>query len=369
MRARTWQLIFFVLLSLATLWIGTSLDRYRPIASQMLTNADFSQGLLGWTSRPTRNGKITTLDGTVTLFSATGTNTTMLYQGLARPIAARKIRVRASLASRDIVTGKNPWNTARLLFHQYRHGTQMETSHQVARLDGTQGWQEVARVFKIRPDATEFRVSIVISNASGTMWLRDLHLEQVENSPLYRILGGLLGGALFCFVVSLLLPYLHPRHLVFQTLLILFTVALILLGTAMPASVKNRILDVILVTAWDIGHSEQPDTGSRLEATGTIVPSHQAAAPKSALKEIALSKIAHFILFALLGLLLWSNTPQRGLKRILLDILLLACATELNQFFSENRSPLITDFLIDMAGGGTGILLAQGLAWHKEKEQ
>jgi VanZ family protein len=44
---------------------------------------------------------------------------------------------------------------------------------------------------------------------------------------------------------------------------------------------------------------------------------------------------------------------------LLLDIFMLACATELNQFFVENRSPLFTDVLIDMAGAGTGVLLSR----------
>ena len=39
-----------------------------------------------------------------------------------------------------------------------------------------------------------------------------------------------------------------------------------------------------------------------------------------------------------------------------LDLLLLVCVTELSQFFIDGRSPLLTDVLIDMGGGGMGVL-------------
>ncbi len=61
------------------------------------------------------------------------------------------------------------------------------------------------------------------------------------------------------------------------------------------------------------------------------------------------------MLFGLLAFLLRLAYPSRPVRLILLDLVLLACATELSQFFIDNRSPLVTDVLIDMAGGAAGL--------------
>lgn len=72
---------------------------------------------------------------------------------------------------------------------------------------------------------------------------------------------------------------------------------------------------------------------------------------------IDITKIAHFALFGLLAvLLLWQNSNSKP-SFIIADIFMFACGTELVQLYSEGRSALLTDIVIDMAGCGAGMLL------------
>ena len=69
------------------------------------------------------------------------------------------------------------------------------------------------------------------------------------------------------------------------------------------------------------------------------------------------------VLFGLFGLLifllLWQNIHSKPLL-ILIDVLMLACATEFLQLFVEGRGALPLDVVIDMAGSATALLIYKG---------
>ena len=63
-----------------------------------------------------------------------------------------------------------------------------------------------------------------------------------------------------------------------------------------------------------------------------------------------------YVLFFLLGLTLKATLKQPWFIHLII-LTLLATGTELAQLFISNRSPLITDSLIDVAGGLGGLML------------
>jgi len=75
---------------------------------------------------------------------------------------------------------------------------------------------------------------------------------------------------------------------------------------------------------------------------------------QAGVEKVDITKVAHFVLFALLAFLLRLTSPARPVRMLMLDLFMLACATELSQFFINDRSPLFTDVMIDMAGGVMG---------------
>ena len=64
----------------------------------------------------------------------------------------------------------------------------------------------------------------------------------------------------------------------------------------------------------------------------------------------------HFVFFGFLGLGLTVALPRHW-KLLLLDVGMLAGATEVMQIFVEGRTALIGDCLLDLAGAGCGLAL------------
>lgn len=70
-----------------------------------------------------------------------------------------------------------------------------------------------------------------------------------------------------------------------------------------------------------------------------------------------LTKVAHFVVFALIAAVASARPLCFGLVRVLAGALVLAVATEGLQFWASNRSPSLADVGIDMAGAMLGVLL------------
>ncbi len=78
--------------------------------------------------------------------------------------------------------------------------------------------------------------------------------------------------------------------------------------------------------------------------------------------KIPVRKLAHYVLFAVGGVLLYFiltcfEIQYRGRIAIFLG-LLLACVDELHQIYSLNRGPGILDVAIDTSGVISGVILA-----------
>lgn len=81
--------------------------------------------------------------------------------------------------------------------------------------------------------------------------------------------------------------------------------------------------------------------------------------------EFCIRKGAHFSVFFILGWLLYrgliSTFQSRQLKTFMVSltvIVLYAASDEFHQVFTENRTPLIQDVLLDIVGGFVGIYIA-----------
>jgi VanZ family protein len=76
---------------------------------------------------------------------------------------------------------------------------------------------------------------------------------------------------------------------------------------------------------------------------------------------VALDKVAHFGLYAMLGWLLgraWQRTLRPARGALIAAALLIGAADEARQVFNPNRTGDIADFAADAAGVFAGIILA-----------
>jgi VanZ family protein len=350
------NILLFILLSLTTLCIAILIVQYQDVSQQPLLNADFSAKLNQWQSYKSVNADIAINDKVLSL-SSHATNTSVgVHQTITAPMGSKMVRLRASLRTKEVIAGENSWDKARLLLVQYFEGkAKWSLPHTVVALEGTNDWQEVSKVFTIAANCSEFRVVVQMSHCSGELFLQDLSLHQVEETTLYKWVKWFVHGAWISFIFFLFVPYLKNTRFVLSKSPALFTIAVILIGTAMPAAVKNNIKKTIDSELTEEIH----------EISTQVSPAkHNISQPdwlQPAIKKIDITKIAHFALFALLVLILRQNNPARPVTLLMFDIFMLACATELNQLFIESRSPLVIDVIIDMTGGGAGLLVAESL--------
>ncbi len=340
--------VIFFLLSLATLGCVTFITQYSETSQQILKNANFSSGLEHWQLHKKGSDTVIVQDEELAMHSSDAKTSVSLYQTIPNRFIGKKLRVKALLRSNNIVTGIKPYHRARLLLVQY-FGDKADYNlpHQVTAVEGTNNWQMEDEVFNISEDCTALRIVVEMRHCSGDFYLKDLSLYQVEETFLYTQVKWLMRGAWILFSFFIFIPYLTNQQLTVAKTLLLVTVAAILVGTTMPAEVKNhlkeRIEDQLTIRSnKDVVHHA---------TTEAYTPSKW---QQFVDEKLDITKFAHFILFAFLILLLRRNNPSRPVRLLLLDILMLACATELSQFFIEHRSPLFTDLLIDMAGAGSG---------------
>ncbi|MDE2388178.1 MAG: VanZ family protein, partial [Betaproteobacteria bacterium] len=121
----------------------------------------------------------------------------------------------------------------------------------------------------------------------------------------------------------------------FIRLLLVSVFISIIAGITLPGDIKNLVLSDVKI---------QLDSESEL---------FKAVVPWD------LSKVWHFCFFFLFGLILFVTLEKGSTLQGIVMILLLAGSTELAQLYIEGRTPLVSDFFIDTAGGIVGMILTR----------
>ena len=316
---------------------------YQNAGRQLLLNADFSKELEFWQTRKPSSGKIVAHNNQLTLSSHDSAESIQVFQKIQTDLNGKKFRLRATLSSKDVILGKRKWNKARLLLVQYiNEEAQWTLPHVLAALEGTNDWQIYHKVFSSSPEYSELRVIVQTSRCSGEFFVKDLSLYEVEESSAYTWLKWLIKAAWILFIVVLFVPDLKGGGSTLLKTCIVLTVVGVVIGTTLPGQLKNELKE-------DITQEVYTYTAPVTKTAKVVVDTAQYEFVK-----LDITKIAHFCLFALLALLLLLKNPSRPIRLILLKLFMLACATELMQFYVAGRSPLITDVLIDMAGSAFG---------------
>jgi len=342
---------FFLVLGAITVVSYRHIEKYEPVSGQLLHNSDFSAGLNCWKIGGSPGG-INIRNGVLGLHAGNVKSSVQVWQQfmVADMLRHANLQLQASVCCEDVVKGNKPWNVARLLLVQYVHGKpRYNTAHVVCALSGSHDWQKVSNTFTLLPDCTEFRVIVQMSHCSGSFFLRDVKLSQVKQTALYSWTARALRIAWVVFVVLLFVPWLDFRNVMLPAILVVMTVIVILFGTTMPGHVKNtmkkEVIREIRAGVQSVRDPAHAVTHSKKQPDDNRVP-------------VDITKVAHFVLFGVLALLLRRCRPERPTWLLMLDLFLLSCATELSQLFIDGRTALFSDVLIDLAGGGTGCLLA-----------
>lgn len=341
------KILLFISLTLATLYLGVWYERYQPVGPELLPALQLDSEDSHWQSYGLQGAVIQESSEIVRLHSDDPAKSVGLKFIITEPSRFQYLRLSADLKTKNVVAGKKGWQKARLLLSSHdAQGKWLPLPHQVVTLEGNHPWKNYSEVFTISATAAQLRAGVQLPRATGTLWVKNLHLQEVTITPIYHygryVVFGLWGGFLFW----LLFPYFQQSSRRFIRGGMLVVLVALFGGILLPGNLKMQVLA-------QLKHWVQ--VGTRLWDQGVSRETVQGVA---VLPWFDITKLGHFFLFALLARVLVFACPIHRRRVLLLDLLMLAAATELLQLFVIGRSPLFTDWLIDTGGILLGLCCA-----------
>ena len=335
------KIIIFALLAAMTIFCHFFIDQYEKSNPEMLGD--------NWTMHGSENGRAEIEENGLFLFSSDQKQSVSIRQDIQSFEQGSILKLSADMKCENIRPGEKPWNLARLLLVQYNsQKNRLNFLHQVASLTGTREWKSYSQYFTIGPETKKIKIIAQLSKSTGFFRLKNLHLYPVTQTKIYPWFKiGILGAwGLFAVILLGSCFFYGNNKTVLRVMLGLAFIAIII-GTTMPNDMKIRVS----------GQIKNHING----VTDTFSDRFEPA--------IAwyISKAGHFCFFLLFGLALSMLLGRKSSIPVMIHIMLLAGTTELAQFYVDDRSPLVWDFVIDGSGGLIGILLVKFFSMNRRE--
>lgn len=320
--------LLFILLVIATLVSYYRFDQYQQTGPELLTG--------NWKFQTTENSRIDITDEGLTLFSSDTKIGASAHRDLRMVKPGTVLLVSADMKCDNVKVGKHTWNTARLLLAQNNgKKDRWDLPHAAAALTGSHDWKNYRKAFTIAPDTEKIWLFAQLSQATGSLQIKNVQVYPVYENPDYLWARDIIlfaWGAYFLLFAGSFL-FINKKNFFIRLLLISVFISIIA-GITLPGDMKKQVSNEV---------KAQLDTES--ESFKTAIPWD-------------LSKVWHFCFFFLFGLILLSMLDKASIPQGIITVLLLAGGTELTQLYIEGRTPLVSDFFIDAAGGTAGMILA-----------
>jgi VanZ like family len=318
---------FFAMLAVITLFCHTFVERYERIGPDMLTN--------NWHSSLSKGAVAKIANNELYLFSKDNSSSVQIKQEILNFEPGNILMLSADIKYSNVVPGEKPWNQARLLLIQYdKKNGHIISPHAAAGFDGTGKWDRYSKAYITGKDTNRIQITAVLSQCTGSFQLKKIHLYPVSQNKVYSWIQRIV---LFCwamFAVFLLRACFYNGSMIIFKILLAISFIAIIAGTTMPQEMRTHVSQEVRV---------------QLQETSDVFQNGFA-------KDI--SKLGHFGFFALFGFLLCLLMGKNSIGQVMYILLLSAAGSELAQFFIDGRPPLVIDFFIDIAGGGSGLTLS-----------
>ncbi|MBU1698333.1 MAG: VanZ family protein [Proteobacteria bacterium] len=323
------KIFLFAFLAGVTIFSHTIIERHEKSGPEMLTD--------NWGLHTSKSSKAEIKENWLYLSSSDQNQSVNIQQDISSFDRGSILKLSADMKCENVQPGEQPWNRARLLLVQHDGlKDRWDFPHLVASFTGTREWDHYNQFFTIESETKKIRVTAQLSRCTGSFQLRNIRLYPVSQTQLYTwVKRGILTlwGVFSLFLLGSCF-FNGKKTIVLQAVLVIAFIA-ILIGTTMPADMKNQVSN---------------EVKSQIHATSDVFEN---AVPWD------LSKVGHFCFFALFGFILSLLMNREPVILVMINIFLLAGGTEIAQFFIDGRSPLFWDFIIDAAGGLSGILLVK----------
>ncbi len=317
----------FILLAVATLVCYHRFDQYQQIGPELLTG--------NWEFQSTENSWVDITEEGLNLFSSDAKNGVSAHQDIAMVKSGTVLLVSADVKCDNVIAGKQSWNMARVILAQ-NDGKQdrWNLPHTAFALIGSHDWKNYQKAFTIAPETQRIRLFAQLSQSTGSLQIQNIHVYPVHENEAHQWVRSFIlpaWGAFFLLFAGSFL-FINKKNF-FIRLLLISVFIFIIAGITLPGDIKNQVSSDVSV-----------QLDSQSESFKAVIPWD-------------LSKVWHFFFFFLFGLILFAMLDKASILQGIVMILLLAGGTELTQLYIEGRTPLVSDFFIDAAGGIAGMIL------------
>ncbi|MDZ8119465.1 VanZ family protein [Pontiella agarivorans] len=357
-----------VLLGITLLFWG-NYDRYQPVAEPLLQTPLLVNALR-------TRGDASQTNDTIRLHVPTGgKNAEARFRILEKP-AYSTIRLEGRIRTQNVVRGKYPWSSARLLLIQRdAKGKWIPGTHGLLDEEGTVPWTFQQQEFEVFPGAATVEVVLQQIGKSGTAWFDQIIAVPVELKSTYRPVQ------LLFLAAWLWMGFLYFRRCRLDRrklrILILLNVFAILCGTLAPTLWIQKPVDGLKLRLEQLQKRLEANEPKPVKEKPKVSEqkSEKSFSPKPVVREketVAVNgmieaveqvhRIGHFALFATLCFLVYCSAALEGQSReyfgkVAFDILLFAAVTESLQYLTMDRTPGFSDWIIDVCGMVVAFLL------------
>jgi hypothetical protein len=332
--------LFFIVLSIFTLYPIFFIDRYLDTGIEMIENNSFKQDIAQWQTNDKSNAFSTS--ELLCLSSSSFAKIIFARQDIDFLKTNMVLRLKTTFKCNDVVPGKRAWNKARVLLVQLQGGKEKwDIPHCIASLTGTKEWKEYSKVFFLDKDTDSLKVEIQLNHCKGALSIKNLSLKPVQEASWYLWMQRtifLLWGLLIAYIVYF---YMKAKTVLLYKIIFVFSFVSIIAGTLMSGDIKYK--------TFDAADNKIHNINNKIEIKTPPISS--------------VSRTIHFIFFATFAISLLTLNPKILIYFIVLDIIVIAGATEILQCYIDGRGPSIIDFCIDILGSITGMLFFY--IWNK----
>jgi len=332
------KIVLILLLSIATILLSKTINRYQDFGAELLVNNNFSNELEGWEKSENGLVIIDHANSQIELISEDGIGTLSVRQNIDGVIKKGSyVRLSAKIKTNGVGSGDKVWEAARIIFVGLDNQNQpmYYVTHALALLNGTSDWHEFSKVFVSYSNNSKHRVEIQLVNVKGLMWVKNLSLRPVIESLTYKMFWYSTVVLWVFTLVWVLLPHTR-RFFNKQSLLVLIVLMAVLGGVLMPVNIKHSFGEFF---SW-------------------LYPVLQ--------NEAGFFRLGHFLIFMLLSITAFSrDKPSCVVRERLVLLILFALVTEVLQLLVDGRSFKIMDIIVDISGISLALILTQLWACRK----
>jgi len=336
------------LLVMLTIGLFEFVPRYEISGPDLLKNGGFEDGLEGWVIVGVEDA-IEASSGVAILKSRDSTQPIAIQQRVTVEPGMVKLQLNVEIFTNNISQGIKSWHLARVYLIGFTAKGEILWNSQraVAQLSGDTPWRGYSDVIRLTKNMSEVGVGAQIAFATGDVLVRNLRLHPVKELAVFQAVK-------YALIIAWVIMLIWVSNCIIRSIqsfvfggAAIVIAIIIMLGALIPGSIKGELKE---------------EFSGLLPIDGSEKIKEVVLSSKNGLYA-DFSQLMHFAEFFVLAILIRLTWAYVGRTPLLIGIMFLALISETIQFFAVGRQPAVEDWLLDIGGGGLGMVVIEAVRY------